>query len=74
MKKGTLVRLKAPGRKIKLENEWYYRHWEAGTPMVYLGLNPESWGWSQVMTADEGVCTVWAADLTTQMRRGYHGA
>ena len=66
---GTIVRLKSPRHKDTLENEWYCRHWEALTPMVYLGARGGSSGFGLVMTPDSKVKTVWRDYLTTQMRR-----
>ena len=73
MEKGVLVRLKAPKNKKELEDEWYCQHWEALTPMVYLGPGGPGWGFARVMTPDEGVCMIWHEYLTTQMKRGYYG-
>lgn len=50
-------------------DEWYCRHWEALTPMVYLGARGGSPGFGLVMTPDSEVKTVWRDYLTTQLRR-----
>ncbi len=72
MEAGTIVRLRAPKHKNTLEDEWYCRHWEALTPMVYLGARGGSPGFGRVMTPDEGVKTIWRDYLTTRMRRGFY--
>ena len=71
IEKGTIVRLKSPRHKDTLENEWYCRHWEAMTPMVYLGPTNHigSGGFVMIMTPDSEVKTIWRDYLTTQMRR-----
>lgn len=69
IEKGTIVRLRSPRNRHTLEDPWYCHHWEALTPMVYLGARGGSPGFGLVMTPDSDVKTVWRDYLTTQMRR-----
>ena len=69
IEEGTIVRLKSPRHRDTLEDPWYCHHWEALTPMVYLGSKGGSPGFARVMTPEDGVKTVWRDYLTTQMRR-----
>lgn len=74
MEAGAIVRLKSPRHRDTLEDPWYHRHWEALTPMVYLGRRPASSAFAEILVPGEGVMTVLHERLTTRMRRGYYGA
>ena len=69
IEKGSIVRLRSPRHRDTLLDEWYCQHWEALTPMVYLGARGGSPGFGLVMTPDSEVKTVWRDYLTTQLRR-----
>ena len=66
---GTIVRLKSPRHRDTLEDMWYVKHWEALTPMVYLGPLAVSSVFSEILVPGEGVATVLHERLTTRMRR-----
>ena len=66
---GSIVRFKSPRHRDTLEDPCYCRHWEALTPMIYLGPRAVSPIFAEILVPGEGVKAVLHERLTTRMRR-----
>ena len=69
IEKGSIVRLRSPRHRDTLDDPWYFKHWEALTPMVYLGPRAAAAAFAEILVPGEGVKAVLHERLTAQMRR-----